>query len=322
MSQIHFTGKSLMTYNDQIFSKLLFTTDFKCSVHAQTIFNLLKNLETEKVKVELHENRLKINTAGVAAKLVVGEGTEINDILSSIEKEVENQRHTDSLPDDFLKAVELCAFSAFTKDIGGSFTCINVVDNYVMSTDRVRFSLYKMDRPMQPIMFKAQAAYDMIKYDLKFYSVSKSWIHFIDKDSLVFSVRKYSGEYPADEILAIVNKSTPVAKIVMPEEIMKALSFLNLFTEGQEQKHAQVTVKDGYMTIGVQGTKGAITKRVKVETTKEFDFGINPTLMGEILKRGLKTIEVAESVGKKEVPLAFFKTKNFTHAIVLFGQER
>lgn len=320
MTNLHFTEKALVTYNDSIYCRLPFPTNFQCSCHASTLFNLLKGISGEKVKVELVDNSLKINAAGVAANLNIGEGTEINDILISIDKEIKELKNIEPLPSDFINAVNLCAFSAFVKDVGGSFTCIKVADHYMMSSDKTRFSLYEMASTMPEIMFKATVALDMVKYDLKLMSETKSWLHFFEaKDGLVFSVRKYSGEYPVAEILAMVGAVKSTSKITIPEEVLSALGFLNVFTEGQEQKHTQVTVKEGWMTLQVKGTKGAVTKKMKVESAKDFTFGINPSLLGEILKRGIRTIEIS-NVDKTKPPMAFFRTKNFTHAIALFGE--
>jgi hypothetical protein len=160
-------------------------------------------------------------------------------------------------------------------------------------------------------MFKATTALEMVKYDLKLMSETKSWLHFFEaKDGLVFSVRKYSGEYPVTEILAMVGAVKPTSKITIPEEVLSALGFLNVFTEGQEMKHTQITVK---------GVKGTVTKKMKVESIQNFTFGINPSLLGEILKRGIRTIELS-NVDKTKPPMAFFRLKNFTHAIALFSE--
>ncbi len=277
-------------------------------------------MTSERVKVELVDNKLKLNSVGVAADLNIGEGSEIHDILEVIDKEIKTLKEIEPLPSDFLKAAELCAFSAFVKDIGGSFTCVKVEEHRMFSSDRTRFSCYEMDLVMAEMMFKAPVVTHMLNHELKLYSVTKSWIHFFEaKDGLVFSVRKYSGKYPTNEIIEITeaSKAKVVSKIVLPDEVLQALGFLNIFTEGQEQKHCQVTAKGGMLSIQVSGTKGTVTKKLKVETKKEFTFGINPVLLGEILKRGMKTLEVSES---DKTPMAFFRSKNFTHAIALFGK--
>ena len=320
MSNIHFNSKSLITFNDVAYCRLPFPTDFVCSVHGSTLYNLLKGLTGEKIKLELVKNSLKLNSVGVSADLNIGEGTEINEILNSIDKEIKELKNIEPLPSDFINAVNLCAFSAFVKDVGGSFTCIKVDGKHMMSSDKTRFSLYEMTSTMPEIMFKATVAMDMVKYDLKLMSESKSWLHFFEaKDGLVFSVRKYSGEYPVAEILAMVGVVTKTSKITIPEEVLSALGFLNVFTEGQEQKHTQVTVKEGWLTLQVKGTKGAVTKKMRVESAKDFTFGINPSLLGEILKRDIRTIEIS-NVDKTKPPMAFFKMKNYTHAIALFSE--
>lgn len=318
MTMIHFQGNGLVTYNDSIFIKAQFPTDFKCAVHGQTLYNLLKGLDTEKVKLELVDNKLKINTVGVTANLNLAEGNEIDDILNAIDKEIKTLKTIERLPEDFLKAVELCMWSAFVKDVGGSFTCIQIADHYMMSSDRIRFSVYEMSELVSEMMFKASVATSLIKYQLKLYAVTRSWLHFFEsKDGLIFSVRKYSGEYPVQEILNMVrNKEGKATKITLPDELTQALSFLNVFTEGQEQKHAQITVKGGQLSVNVQGVKGSVTKKMKIESNQDIEFGINPALLQEILRRGVKTIEVKSVEGK--IPMAFFRSKNFTHAIALF----
>jgi len=320
MTNLHFTGKSLVTYNDSIHVRVQFPTSFVCAVHGYTLFTLLNKLTSDNVKLELVDNSLKLNAVGVTANLNIGEGTEINDILNGIDKEIKELKNIEPLPSDFINGVNLCAFSAFVKDVGGSFTCIKVDGKHMMSSDKTRFSLYEMSSTMPEIMFKATTALSMVKYDLKLISETKSWLHFFEaKDGLVFSVRKYSGEYPVAEITAMVGAIKPTSKITIPEEVLSALGFLNVFTEGQEQKHTQITVKDNFMTLQVKGTKGTVTKKMKVESIQNFTFGINPSLLGEILKRGIRTIELS-NVDKTKPPMAFFRLKNFTHAIALFSE--
>jgi len=194
MTNAHFTGKSLVTYNDQIYCSIPFHTEFKCSIHAYTLFTLLNKLTCDNVKLELVDTTLKLTAVGVTASLNMGEGTEINQILESIEKEIKELKNIEPLPSDFINGVNLCAFSAFVKDVGGSFTCIKVAGKHMMSSDKTRFSLYEMSSTMPEIMFKATTALEMVKYDLKLMSETKSWLHFFEaKDGLVFSVRKYSG---------------------------------------------------------------------------------------------------------------------------------
>lgn len=318
MTQFHFTGKAIVTYNDQIYVRLPFPTEFQCSVHGPTLFNLLKGLTTEKVKLELVGNSLKLNSVGVTAELVTGEGTEINEILSVIEKEIKTLKDIELLPSDFLKGVSLCAFSTLSKEVHGSYTCIKVLGKHMMTTDRTRFSLYTMSGEIPDLMFKASIAMEMIKYDLKLYSTTKSWIHFFEgKDGLVFSLRKYSGEFPTKEIIDMTTNVKPKAKVPLPKEILSALGFLNIFTDGQEQKHTQVTIKDGFLSLRVDGVKGKITKKIKVDTTQDLTFGINPMLLAEIMKRDMNTLEIG---GMGNTPLAFFRSKNFVHAMALFGE--
>lgn len=317
MTQLHFTGKSLISYNDAVYVRCNLPTEFQCSVHARTLYNLLKQLDTEKVKLELVDNRLRLNTLGIAADLTIGEGTEINEILNALDKEIKTLKTIEPLPTDFLKAVELCSFSAMTKDIGGSFTCINVSDHYVMSSDRSRFSLFRMETTMAEIMFKAVVVPDLVKYDLKLYSATKGWIHFFEsKDGLVFSVRRYSGEFPTKEIILYSNANPNPVKVALPEEVLSSLGLMGIFTEGQQQKYVQVTANDGQLIMKVSGINGTVTKKFKIDTKKNFTFNINPVFLTEILKRGMKVIEVNSD---REQPMAFFRSKNFTHAIALMS---
>jgi DNA polymerase III sliding clamp (beta) subunit (PCNA family) len=318
MTHLHFTGKCIVTFNDAAYVSLPFPTDFQCSVHGKTLFNLLKALDSEKVKIEPVGGKLKFQSKGIAADFATGEGTEINEILQTIDKEVKGLKKIEPLPNDFHQAIELCAFSAHTKDIQGSLTNIKVKGDRVYSTDRTRFSTYLMEGSVDEFMFKAGIAADMQRYALKLYAVTKSWIHFFEsKNGVIFSVRKYVGEYPDGDILGLIKGFKASAKLTLPAEVQSALQTVGIFTEGQEEKRAEISCSDGYLSISTSGVKGSINKKMKVDSTaKPFSFSINPALLNEILKRGIKTVEV----GSGDVPLALFRSDKFTHCIALFGE--
>jgi len=326
MTMFHFTGKEILTYNDQVFVRLPFLTDFECSVHAQTLYNLLNKLDTEKVKVELKDGRLKFNTAGVAASFTIGEGSEINEILNSVLNEIKSQTKFYNLPEDLMTALDLCRFSAFVKDIGGALTCIKIVDDKVLSTDRSRLSLYTMKVPIksESFMVKASVVNDLLNYTPKLYCLTRAWIHFFEsKDGLVYSVRRFEGDYPVEDALDLFSNAKPKYRISLPDGVLDSIGFVKLFTDEQDQKTINIKVADGQMSINASGTRGIISKKLKdvintVDSATDFSFNINPIMLAEIIKLGCKELQIVNvKKGNDNLPLALFKVHNFRHIIAL-----
>jgi hypothetical protein len=62
----------------------------------------------------------------------------------------------------------------------------------------------------------------------------------------------------------------------------------------------------------------SISKKLRVDSTTDFSFNINPIMLAEIIKLGCKELQIVNvKKGNDNLPLALFKVHNFRHIIAL-----
>src|SRR4030042_4973076 len=64
-----FSGDYVLTYNDQICVTSPFKTDFKCSVPAKELLNIISNADGEEIELELKKEKLRMSSLRTKASL-------------------------------------------------------------------------------------------------------------------------------------------------------------------------------------------------------------------------------------------------------------
>lgn len=316
MTHYIFTGEFLATYSGMICIHHPCKTDFRCSVKASDLFDIISHVKVDKVDIELKDNLLKINDglhieAELTADLERKGEAEITEIKRDLKR---NKDGWQVLPEDFMEALNLCMFAASKDETQARMTYIKVEGTSVLSCDGKRISWYELSSPVSHssnnlFFIKASVIPELKKFDVKDILITDSYIHFRTEDGVVFSsVIMLSGDIP-DVKQHIENMEGEKVKI--PEEALEALRTGSLMAETDQfgTRTVFVTIENNQMTFKSRKETGKIIKTIEINYNKDpISFAIDPTFLEQIISSKVKVM----ILGKQA---ACFRTGKFRHAI-------
>lgn len=307
-----FTGKRLVTFNDQISIQYPFDSDFEGLVPSQEFLKIVSEVNCDEIELAVEEETLTIKGAGLSAELSMVKSED-----SSIADSIIDPADLDwkPLPEDFLTGAELCMFSA-TKDMTLEvLTCLLVKDSSIMSSDNLRVSRYEMNGEVGVgFLIPATSIPALIKFGVTQWSLDKAWVYFKTENDIVFCSRVMTGEFPDTSGLFDVEGD----KFKLPSDIKKAIEVSSIMAEGEYEldKKIDVVIEEG--TIKCRGEKDV--GWVETEATfamrkgRSAQFSINPDFFSHILDYAAMV-----TIGNGTI---LFKTSNFSHVIALFGGQQ
>lgn len=299
-----FTGKNLLTYNDQISISYPFRSKIKCSVPADEFYKILNEIDCDDLEISLEESILYFETKKVKVQLSVN--LEIDKALL-----IEVNEDWKRLPSNFAESISFCSFSASKDMTHPVLTCLYINGQHVVSSDNYRISQYYMKGKMKDtFLFPASVVKELIKFPIQSYSISESWLFFKTEDDVVFSCRRMEGDFPdISKLFEIKGK-----EIILPKETKKAVNVSSILAEGEfeSDRKIKVKIKDGKLTCSGEREIGKIDFCIEAKSLKgkEFSFGINPEFFNMILAK-------SNSVIIEDNKLLFI-AENFKHIISLF----
>ncbi len=299
-----FTGKNILTYNDQISISHPFESELICSIPADEFYKILNEIDEEEIDLSLQENILHFQTKKINVELSIN--LEIDKALL-----IEADENWKRLPSNFLEGISFCLFSASKDMTHPVLTAIYINENKITSSDNYRISqYYTKGKIKDSFLFSASIIKELTKFPVVQYSINDSWIFFKTEDEIIFSCRQIEGEFPDTSSIFEIKGE----EIILPEETKKAIDVSSILAEGEFESDKKITVniKNGKLTCSGQRDIGKINFTIKADSLKgkEFTFGINPDFFKMIL---LKTNSVIIDENK-----LLFIAENFKHIISLF----
>jgi len=303
-----FSGNAVMTYNDEICVSYPLETGFQCSVIAEDLYKTLTGIRGDSsVKLSLEEDKLCIKTATRNAKL----STEVE---RDAEKMIEMLGIEDledkwiSLPEDFLKGIYLCMFSASKDMTKGAGTCIYLNGADMVSSDEARISHYKLPKSTTlTTLIPARSAVELVRFEVTKVALNASWAHFKTDEEVIFSARIMEDTYP--DVLDHFNVQGD--EFTLPKDLKQLVESVVFMAEGQVDidKRVEVIVEKDKISCKAEKSVGEIQDFIKFESEKEFHFFVNPFFMSQVLEKAT-TMVAGEN-------LAYFQSGDFEHVISL-----
>ncbi len=313
-SHFMFLDKVLASFSDQIAVILPFDTGMTFSVKADEFFKIISGIEEDDLTLSLEEEKITIETANTRAGMstIVDDKSKVENEVALLQEEMKEGKWN-KLPDDFLKGIELCVFSAAGDLSMGVLACISVDGKDIISTDSIRASWYTMNKSVTPFLIPARDAEQLLDYtDLSKICVTDNWIHFQNDDGLSFSVKRIIGKYR--DVRKVFDVKGEV--INLPGNLRNVLKSIEFIAEGDTtiNKIIQVKIEKGKIICKAQKEVGWIEKKLDYAYKgKPISFYINPIFLNQILEKSTKMI-----FGKDRV---LFETDNFRHFYILPGEE-
>jgi len=310
-----FHDGNVSTYNSKIFFSHPVDTDLECSVVASDFIEVIKSIDGNSVELEVKDSTLLVTSTDIKAELstevhkdsVVQAITTMN--LGEIDWDL-----TDEVPEDMIEGIQYCQFSV-SKDANDmrNLQYIHIEDNIIESSDGFRCSEYLMKGNMEGVLIPASSALVLVKQEPEMYCVTDGWIHFLDANDVIFSIRVGDGDFPdIGKIIESVEEDISVVKL--PAALKSTLGQFTTISDGtlDVYKFVQITVKDGKLICGTSKETCKVKKTIDFKDKDiEIEFFISPVFLSTIME---KTNEVGINA---EARMALFSVDNFTHVITL-----
>jgi DNA polymerase III sliding clamp (beta) subunit (PCNA family) len=303
-----FTGEEVVTYNDEICISHPLKTDFTCSVPAVKLYKTLSGIQgNASVTLKLEEDKFLILTATTKASF-----------NTTVEKDAEERikmlgldqiQEWGRLPEEFIKGMFLCMFSASKDMTKGVATCVYWKNNCLISSDGIRISKYDLGiETGMNVFIPARSVIELINFDnMNSFRVGENWAHFKTDDEVVFSTRIMDGEYPEVESF-FKDEGT---RIRLPEDLRAEIGSMMFMTEGMVDfdKKMRIRIEPGKIFCRMEDANDWIEKELETSYKQDpIELDINPLFLAQVMEKST-TVRIGER--------ATFSRENFKHMLSL-----
>lgn len=334
MTHYNFMGNHICSYNDLVSIYYPFKTDFRCSVKADSFYNVLSKIQEKDIEIELKDKEtagdeegsivktyfLELTTSSTKAEFPVALEGDLTEALVNLEKELDDG--FESLPSDFTEGAYLCMFSASKDPTLGTLTCLYVNGQDIICCDGWRATWYKVETDMQNFMIKAGAAKELRDLKVSSYKIGDSWVHFRNDNGVIANIRRIIGEYRKE----IFKEFTPEGtEFLMPTQLKEAIDLCGIV-------HSDVALMDKQVFLQIANKTATCTAEreggVRVEKSvpipfydgENLAFYMNSEFLNEVIERTPKD-ESGEQRPSMKLNLprkrAFFTNEKFDHLFTL-----
>lgn len=312
---IIFTKDGIVSYNDRICVYIKYSSELECALPAKKFYAVLP--KTGEAEIKLEGSKLVIKTHRTTAKVNTVHAPDLIDSVKSMK--LKKKRDWSDLPEDFMKAMNMCYPSASKEMNEPAMTCVSIKDNTVVATDDVRISEYIMDSGIdEEVLIPAKTVSELVMYDnLTKFCTFGNWIYFTDDTkSRKFCARLVDAEldeYKQNFEFEVVNTLTLPVK-----ETVEAVRYVAPMAVEDEHGYPwmKMTAKKKsivFTTNDPNAGEASSTVKLRNKVKKTTTIYINPGFLTHII-RDAHTMKIG--VGR-----AKFETSNFTHLVALMKEE-
>ena len=277
-----FTGKKVMTFNEEVACSQDFDTPFVGAIVAMPMISILRNLTETTVEIfeESKEGKgTKIIIKGKNKRARLAIESEIELPIDAVETPGEWK----TLPEGFAEAISM-VHSCASKDITRfGLTCVHITPKWVEAGSDDQIARYKIQTPIEEsFLVPAKALKNMMSLDMKEISETSNWVHFQNEDGLVFSCRRYLEPFHNLSKIFKVKGQT----IVLPKGLVEAAKNASIFSDESAMTDLiKITLKPNKLIIFGKGVTGDYKEGKKIKYDgKTFSFKISPGLLMRLVK--------------------------------------
>lgn len=295
-SSFIFKNKKVYAFNGEIASSASIPYEINGAIRAKELIGILSKYKSEELDIDTEENKFVITSGKSKAGLIIQQEIKIPFEIFDVITEWEN------LSEDFVVYLKLVSFAASKDFSQPQLSCIHITSTGIEASDNYRIAKKSLDVPclkgmsvLVPIEFvPAIVKNNPIKCVVK----SQGWLHFINEEDVILSVRLAQGEFPSmDGILE--TKGTEFKFPNMAESLDKAI----VFTGQNETASEKFIISIDKKNIKIRGENevGWFEEKISFNSNIEnpFSFHIRPDFLKEILSKNLN-IYIADNLIKFE----------------------
>lgn len=213
-----------------------------------------------------------------------------------------------NIPKGAIEAIVIAAKAASRNETHGVLFHVSCKGNSVIGCDNFRLSITSLKMPFpSPILVPSTIAETLSQFDLKQYSVCGDWIHFINDNDVMISIRSPYIPYP--DVTSLLIKKGDV--VTFPEGITSALERAGVFSRMELEDKQDIALSNNGKQLLIKGhcDSGWVEETIEMPSPRPFTLHVKPDVLESILQH-LKKAIITENVIQ-------FEGKNFTYVISL-----
>jgi len=278
-----FKNNKIITYNDEIcISHPIKNLNINGVIKADEFYKVLKRINSKKVSIKKLKNEIIIKSGKTQAGLVLQ-----NKIKVPIDK-IQKIKKWKSISKDFIKALKfsrLACKKSFSYHSVLSY--IHIKNNFIEASDGYKISSYKLLKKIskESLLIPISVIDELLKYQIKKFSIIKNWIHFKTENNTIFSCKIANEKYP--NINKIINFKGK--KIYLSKKLINIIERAKIFSKSELKKEESIKLKiyKNEILVFAETEIGWIKDllTIKKSNNKKIIFEINPEHLLLILKK-------------------------------------
>jgi len=294
----------VITFNDEVYVSAPLPDELTealdgIAVEAKPFYNLLLSTNSKDVKLKVLKNELRVTGKGFKAGVRL--------YKSERPLDIELPTRYKKFNTAILHALDICQLTA-SKDMSRPLiTCVHVHPEFVEATDSYRLTTFPMETGVKkPFLIPARHIPNLLAYDVLSYARQDGWLHFRNKNKVIFSCRTFEETY-VDTTPAREKKGT---RIQFTKKLIEILEAANVFLNDKHasEMYVEIKITDNKAKVRSEGSDGWFAGRVPARCAKDVSFYINPFLLRDVLQSKGRIM-----LGKRSI---IFKTSEFIHQVV------
>lgn len=290
-----FENGSLITFNDEILTRVKCPIDFNFVVPAKDLIKLLEKFKEDEVSVENVKNEIVIKGKKKSAGLVGQMDVNLP------YKEVPNPEKWFKLSDECSNLMRQAAMTCDESDIDSQFSMIHVDKDKIEACDNYRLFHADIKTGFEDSVLLPSHAMKIITgsgNNLRAVFVGRGWVHFATDKNMEISVRCSHERYNDVSHILNVEEGT---KVTLPKDIIQSIERAKVMMDTYDGANIKVAMEDGNLTITSRKDTGWYKEKRKVRYEgPAITFEAQPDFLIEILSR-TRDVLIADNRMKIEV---------------------
>lgn len=263
--------------------KSMLPKDLTAAVPAARLLESLARLKEEEIDVETGGGVFTVRGLG-KRKVEMSMAAEVTMPVDAVEPPGD----WSDLPEDFLDAVgrvvpcaERCGRRPSLKSGLNKTLCVHLTPDYLEATDCLTLCRYRLATGVaRPFLVIAENLKHAVPLGVTRVSETKEWLHFGNPSGLVYSCRRFDGDFPDfGAVYAARGKA-----VTLPKGLKEAAGLGGVFSgEIKDNDVVNVTLTRGRVVVVGQGVTGRATDPRDVNYAgPPMEFSINPETLAKI----------------------------------------
>lgn len=282
-----FQNGMVISYNDQISCRCPSKLDkkFEGAVQAEPLINVLSKIPEEEIELNPKDGELIITGKRRSAGIRMDK-----DIMLPVHN-VDEPTSWIRVHEDFSDGVAIVQEAAGRDASKFAFTCVHIHPKWIECCDGPRAIRFRMKTGITDFaLIRKEDIRHIVGRGMTEFSESPSWIHFRNKQELVYSCRRFVEEFPTNDVTTFLKMEGEPAD--MPKGLKETCERAEIFSEKNSDNNlVQVILKAGKVTVEGRGPHGWYRESKKINYQgRELIFLIGPKMLAEIASKFNKVI--------------------------------